>query len=387
MDLYIKNGNVLTGGAFYKANITIQEGRIVSIGDEGNTRSLPELDAAGKRIIPGLIDAHTHGGVGVDVNHADTGDMIKLSQFYASQGVTGYLASIATDSEEATMGSVSEIRGAMAEGGENGAAILGIHLEGPFLSPDYKGAMAERYLKKADIDLFERYLEAAGGTVKYLTVSPEVTGALELIRKAVSLGVVVAMGHSGADYETAMTAIGAGVAASTHTFNGMGLLHQHRPSVMGAALESDIYCEAICDGRHLHPAVVRLLLKTKGYDKVVAVTDSMMAAGLSDGRYVIAANEVEVVDGDAHLVSDGTRAGSTLTMIAALKNLMDFTGESLEKVIPLLTINPARLLHLDDKKGTLEPGKDADMIILDENLDVTAAIVGGKAVYERDPSR
>lgn len=381
MDLFIKNGMVLVGDHFQPMNMIIRDGRIASLGNDINTSSLPELDAGGKHIVPGFIDVHTHGGTGVDVNHATVSNMIELSQFFASQGVTAFLVSLATDSETDTVRAIGEIKKAMPLSAESGAAILGIHLEGPFLCPDYKGAMAEQYLRTTDTALFDSYWEKSGGTIRYLTISPEIAGIQALIRKAADLGVVVAMGHSGADYETAMACIDLGVSASTHTFNGMKPLHQHFPAVTGAALESDIYCEAITDGRHLHPAIVRLMLKTKGYDRVVVVTDSMMAAGLPDGRYMIAANEVDVVAGDARLVLDGTRAGSTLTMIDALKNVMAFTGEKLEKVIPLLTRNPARLLHLDDRKGNLAVGKDADMVILDGNLDVERTLVGGKTVY------
>lgn len=200
--------------------------------------------------------------------------------------------------------------------------------------------------------------------MRYLTVSPEVEGVLEMIAQ-VSKEVAVAIGHSGADYETSMRAIANGAAAATHTFNAMGLFHQHRPAIMGAVLESSVYCEAICDGRHLHPAAVRLLLKCKGWDRVVAVTDSIQAAGLPDGHYKLGVNDVVVLDGDAKLADTGVRAGSTLSQDTALRNLMDFTGKSAADVLPLLTENPARLIGVFEKKGSIEPGKDADLVVLD----------------------
>lgn len=190
----------------------------------------------------------------------------------------------------------------------------------------------------------------------------------------------MAIGHSGADYDTSMKAIENGAASCTHTFNAMKLLHQHFPAIMGAAMESDIYCEAICDGRHLHPGVVRLLIKTKGIDKVVAVTDSIMAAGLPDGNYKLGVNEVVVVDGDAKLASNGVRAGSTLTTGQALKNIMKFTGRPIEEVLQLLTVNPAKLIGVFDKKGSIADGKDADLVILDEENNVTDTFVRGKQV-------
>ena len=182
--------------------------------------------------------------------------------------------------------------------------------------------MPEHLLRKGEPALLRSYQEQAEGCIRYLTASPEVEGVLDLIPAARELGIVTAIGHSGADYETAMAAIATGAAAATHTFNAMQLLHQHRPAILGAVLESDVYCEAICDGRHLHPGIVRLLLKTKGLNRIVAITDSIMAAGLPDGNYHLGVNEVVVEEGDAKLASDGTRAGSTLTQNTALKNLL-----------------------------------------------------------------
>lgn len=381
-DLFLKDGMVLVDGKFQKVNIVVKDGKISELKKGGsNDNNLMELDAAGERVVPGFLDIHTHGGAGVDVNAATAEDVAKVSRFFASQGTTGWLASVLTDTEEQTMWCIKQITRAM-EAETDGAQVLGIHLEGPFLCSAYKGAMPEYLLQKASVPLFEKYQRAAGGKVKYITVSPEVEGVPELIREIHGLGAVIAIGHSGADYETTMKCIQSGAESATHTFNAMKLLHQHSPAIMGAVLESDIYCEAICDGRHLHPGVVRLLLKTKGMDKVIAVTDSIMAAGLPDGKYKLGVNDVEVIDGDAKLVSDGSRAGSTLTTGCALKNLVKFTGKSVEELIPLLTHNPAALLHIDNHKGSIAVGKDADLVILDDNLNVTTTIVRGKLAYE-----
>ena len=214
--------------------------------------------------------------------------------------------------------------------------------------------------------------------MRYLTVSPEVEGVLEMIPAARELGITVAIGHSGADYETAMAAIEAGAAAATHTGNAMRLLHQHQPAILGAVLESDVYCEAICDGRHLHPGTVRLLLKTKGLDRVVAITDSIMAAGLPDGNYHLGVNEVVVADGDARLVSNNARAGSTLTQDTALRNLLAWTGRPLEQLLPLLTENPARLIGVFDRKGSIDAGKDADLVVLSPDNRVETVFLMGR---------
>ena len=181
------------------------------------------------------------------------------------------------------------------------------------------------------------------------------------------------------DLSTSIPNLSTGAECCTHTFNAMKLLHQHFPAIMGAALESDIYCEAICDGRHLHPGTVRLLLKVKGLDKVVAITDSIMAAGLPDGRYKLGVNDVIVEDGDAKL-ENGVRAGSTLTQNVALKNLLAFTGKRLEEILPLLSENPARLIKVYDKKGSIADGKDADIVLLDAENDIADVFVGGNLI-------
>ena len=265
-----------------------------------------------------------------------------------------------------------------------GAAVLGIHLEGPFLSPQYKGAMPESLLRKGDAGWVRRCQQQAGGRIRYITVAPEVEGVPELIR-ALHDEIPIAIGHSGADYATARQAIADGARACTHTFNGMRLFHQHEPAIMGAVLASpDVYCEAICDGRHLHPGTVEMLLRCKGLDRVVAITDSIQAAGLPDGNYKLGVNDVVVVDGDAKLASNGVRAGSTLSQDTALRNIMAFTGHGAEDVLPLLSENPARLLGIFDHKGSIDPGKDADLVVLDDGWQVCRTIVGGVTVYQAE---
>jgi N-acetylglucosamine-6-phosphate deacetylase len=240
-------------------------------------------------------------------------------------------------------------------------------------------------LRKSSMSLLKEYQDRAEGAIRYITVSPEVEGVVDDIPAMRALGITVAIGHSGADYETAWRAIRNGAAACTHTFNAMKLLNQHFPAILGAALESDIYCEAICDGRHLHPGIVRLLLKTKGLDRVIAVTDSIMAAGLSGGTYKLGVNDIVVENGDARLAENNTRAGSTLTQDAALKNLLAFTGRPIEDLLPLLTENPARLIGVFDKKGSIADGKDADLVLLDEKNNVAGVFVGGRCCYNPKP--
>ena len=377
-DTYIINGQVYIGRRFEEKTLKLSGGKLQVIDREAPVpRGAEVIDACGKRVVPGFIDIHTHGGVGVDVNGATVEDLEKLSRFFAGNGTTAWLCSVLTDTEKQTRWCIDQFKAHRA-GGQPTAELLGIHLEGPFLAPAYKGAMPEHLLRRGDPELLRAYQEQAEGGIRYLTVSPEVEGVAGLIPKAKGLGITTAIGHSGADYETSMEAISAGAQAATHTFNAMGLFHQHRPAIMGAVLESDVYCEMICDGRHLHPASVRLLIKTKGLDRVVAITDSIMAAGLPDGKYRLGVNEIVVEDGDAKLASDGTRAGSTLTQDEALRNLLAFTGRPMEELLPALAENPARLIGVFDRKGSIADGKDADLVVLDEEAQVDMVFTRGR---------
>ena len=378
----IRGGNVCENGKFVQKDLCLCNGKIETIAPSVPvTGDCSEIDARGMRIVPGFIDVHTHGGAGMDVNAASAEQLNNtIGKFFASQGTTGWLASVLTDTPEKTFWCIDQVRQASQQPGAY-AQLLGTHLEGPFLSRDYRGSMPEHLLRKGDRDLLLQYIEAGKGTVRYVTMAPEVEGVLDMIPE-ISRHIRVAIGHSGADYETAMAAIKAGAVSCTHTFNGMKLFHQHRPAIMGAALETDIYCEAICDGRHLHPGTVRMLLKCKGIDHVVAITDSIMAAGLPDGKYKLGVNDVVVTDGDAMLADGSSRAGSTLTTGQAVKNVVRFTGRPLEEVLPIFTRNPAALLGLEHQKGTIAPGYDADLVFLDDDLNVMHTIVGGRTVFE-----
>ncbi len=380
MKTFVKNGMVYRNHCFQKADIQIDDGKIQTIGpnlfEEGSTL----VDGTGMWVVPGFIDIHTHGADGVDVNAATGEDFEKICRFQARQGTTSWLASVLTDTKEQTLWCIEQYN-RWKQGEKKGAHLMGIHLEGPFLSTEYKGAMPEHLLQKPNTDLVREYQKAAGGDIRYLTIAPELEGAISFISQMKELGIVVSIGHSAASYETAMEAIKAGAASSTHTGNAMKLLHQRFPAIWGAALESEtLYCEMICDGLHLHPGVIRLTIKAKGLDKVVAVTDSIMAAGLPDGNYKLGVNDVVVKDGDAKLAGKENRAGSTLTTGKALKNLLSFTGKSLEEILPLLTENPARLLGVYDRIGSIEEGKDADLVLLDQKLEVCETMVKGLCV-------
>ncbi len=366
---------VYLDGQFRPASITVEDGVIAAV-EEGRAKGAAELGAG--MLTPGFIDLHTHGAAGVDVNAADEEGLRRIAAFFASQGVTAWHASVLTDTEEVTRRCLSAIRNVMRDG-SGGARLMGAHLEGPFLAREYKGAMPESLLRTGDAAMLRGLEKDFPGVIRYITVSPEVPGVIDMIRE-IADEVVVAIGHSGATYDESMRAIDAGARCITHTFNAMRLFHQHEPAIMGAALESDCWCEAICDGRHLHPGTVRILLKCKGMQRVVAITDSIMAAGLPDGNYKLGVNDVVVKDGDAKLLN-GVRAGSTLTLQQALQNLVRFTGKTAEEVLPLLTANPAEAMRLSGRQGVIAVGADADLTLLDDTLTARRVWSRGEEVY------
>ncbi len=374
---YIVNARVYLGRRFERAVVCVEDGRLrlsERAGEDGTV-----FDADGLRVVPGFIDTHTHGAVGVDVNGASAEELEKISRFFASHGTTAWLCSILTDTQEQTEWCIEQFkRHRTIE--QRGAELAGIHLEGPFLAPEYKGAMPEQLLKKSDIALVRHYQRLAEGNIRYITISPELDGVQDMIPALRELGIVVGLGHSGATCEQAMRAIRLGASVGTHVGNAMRLFHQHEPAIFGAIMESDVYCEAICDGRHLAPASVRMYAKCKGLDRIVAITDSIMAAGLPDGDYHLGVNDVVVVDGDAKLKSNGTRAGSTLTQDAALRNMTAWLSAPLEEILPTLTENPAREMGLWERKGSIADGKDADLVLLDDRCEVRHVFARGRQV-------
>ena len=372
--LYIYNAQLLTEQGFQHGAVLCRDGLIEAMGEVSRPESVPAVDAGGAILAPGFLDLHTHGAVNVDVNDGSAEGLVRIGEFFASRGVTGWLCSILTDTEEQTLRCIRAARTAMKE--TSGARLLGIHLEGPSLSPNYAGAMPPHLLRGGDTALIRRYQEAAEGTIRSMTIAPELPGALDTIRE-LSGEMVISLGHSNATYDQAMAAIDAGAKCITHTFNAMRLFHQHEPGIMGAALERDVYCEAICDGRHLHPGSVRMLLAVKGHNRVLPVTDSIMATGLPDGDYRLGVNEITVTDGDAMLKGKQVRAGSTLTADRALKNLMAFTGEPMEALLPMMSRNPAELLGMP-RLGAIRPGCEASFVLLDETATVLDTYICGK---------
>lgn len=334
------------------------------------------FDLSGYIVLPAIIDVHTHGAAGYDFNTADAGGMDVIINHYRLNGVGSALATVMTDSRENLLRRLSLI----ADFAKNRPDLKGIHLEGPFLARAYKGAMNEKFLLPPDRGFFDEMQQAAGGLVKIVTISPELPGAAEFTKHAVSGGVVVSLGHSGATYAQAMACVDAGAKSFTHTFNAMAPLDHHRPSVALAALLADCYAEAICDGKHLAPEFIRLLLKAKTNGRLVCVTDSTMAAGLNDGEYSLSGLPVSVKNGEVFLTGTATRAGSALSAFDGIKNYMAFTGKSLPDAMPPFTLTPAKLLGLDKTLGSIDEGKQADFIAVKEGK-VAATFINGEKVF------
>jgi N-acetylglucosamine-6-phosphate deacetylase len=374
--LRVSQGVIKEVGAEEKLELVIKECK-----DTGVTI----IDLDGKRLIPGFIDIHVHGGGGFDVMSGDPADIHGLSLYHASRGTTTLLATTLTAPYEVTKKALMSIKKAMEEGSA-GATVAGIHLEGPFLNPARCGAQNPAHIRTPSIEEMRVYQQCADGKIVLITVAPEMPEAMELIRFAVEQRMVVSIGHSAASFECIQEAVNNGASQITHLFNGMNEFHHRELGVPGAALVLDeLAVELICDNIHIHPDLIKLVYRAKPAEKLLFITDCMSAAGLADGNYLLGNLPVMMEGGQVRLVnrdgSTGSLAGSCLTMDLALLNAMKATSLSLEDILPALTINPARQVGLHTRKGSIEVGKDADLVVLGEQLQVIATYVRGQQVY------
>ncbi|MCU1392836.1 MAG: N-acetylglucosamine-6-phosphate deacetylase [Ilumatobacteraceae bacterium] len=364
------------------ATIVVDDGRIESIADGHLVlEGIHIIEADDEIVSAGLIDIHTHGGAGVQAIDGDLGGLQRLSAFYARHGVTGFLGTIGGSRESIVRG----LHGltALIAGPPTGARCLGVHMEGPFISPCCPGAFRMDSIVAPDVDLLERYLALGAGAVSLITLAPEIEGTLDLVRAASAHGVVCSAGHSDATEAQMLAALGAGVTSMTHMFNAMRPLHHREPGIVGVGLtEPAVTVEVIADGVHLHPRLLRLLAMTKGFDGVALITDSIAAAGLDDGTYHFEEQEIVVANGEARLV-DGTLAGSTLTMECAVRNFAAHGGIAWHESLASATEVPARLLGLQQTTGRVEPGLDADLVGFDAAHEVRWTMVGGDIVFRR----
>lgn len=332
-------------------------------------------------LVPGFIDLHVHGANGKDVMDAEEEALFEISHALAMEGVTGFLATTMTADNAHIERVLSHIPTMLRN--KTGAAILGVHLEGPFLAKKKMGAQREDYLQLPDLILFKKWQALAQNTIKLVTLAPELTGALDFIHALRALEVVVSIGHTNATYDETMAAINAGCSHATHLFNAMRGIHQREPGATGAILlANDVTAELIMDGWHIHPAIAEMVLRLKGRERLMLITDAMRAKCLRDGQYELGGQVVNVFAGRATL-NDGTLAGSTLRMPAAIKNMQEFTRCSLVDAVHMATTNPAYLLGLTHRKGSIETGKDADLVVLTDQLDVCLTMREGKIVFTK----
>jgi len=362
----IKNAKILVGRTFVEGDIDFDR----NVKAVGHLEGGGDMDAAGGYVIPGLVDIHTHGAVGEDFSDGKPSGLQPLADYYAAHGVTSYLATTMTLKEPELTSAMRALRDFRKAGG---AKCAGVHLEGPFLCYAKRGAQAAENLHKPDVGLFDRLNEASGGQVKLVTVACEEEGAIPFIQHA-SRQCTVSLGHSTADYDTAMAGFAAGASHATHLYNGMsGFLHR-APGIIGAAFDSGASVELICDGLHIHPSAIRVTHQLFG-DRLNLVSDSLRCAGMPDGEYELGGQPITVKNGKAVLSGTDTLAGSSISLLDAVRNVVRF-GFSLPDAVYAASTAPAMAAGLD--AGRIYVGAPADLAVLDGSLDLKAVFVDGE---------
>ena len=335
-------------------------------------------------VLPGFIDEHIHGAGGADIANCDYATIKKIATTLAKSGTTAFLATPASETEENTLGVVSKVYDYIQAQEKEGAEVVGVHLEGPFLAHKFKGGMVEENLRLPSVETFEKYYEASGKTVKMVTLAPELDGADLLIKRLKELNIVASIGHSAATHNDVLAATSTGASCVTHTYNAQSPLHHREVGVLGSALLLDeLYCELIADTVHVSVPAMQLLVKNKPSDKVILITDSLMAQGLPVGEYGSGGQTI-VVDGTCCRLKNGTLAGTVVPMNGMIRNMVEKVGVPFTQAVDYATINPAQNLNIAHRKGSISIGKDADFAVLDENFDVYMTIRSGEVIYSRD---
>ncbi len=371
--MLLKNAYVLNDDfEFKQEDLRIENGVFAEIGNiKGDG-----IDAEGDYIIPGLIDIHMHGSVFCNCEDDNETSLKKIAEYQASIGTTTFLASYSSIDHDTLIRAVKRAVQAH-EKNFDGAHIAGIHMEGPYISKKYCGAMNLDNIRNPDDKEINEVLDIAGDLLKIVSLAPENEGAMEFIDKYKDR-FAISMAHTDADFEIGKRAIELGASNVTHTFNAMRPLHHRSPNMLGAAFNSNVFMELICDGYHVHPEMVKIAYKLCGADRLVLITDSLAAAGAKDGVYHESGLEIFVKNGKAAL-ANGAIAGGTTPLIKCVRNLVSF-GVPVNKAVKCASINPARAARIDDKYGSITVGKSADCLIVDKELNLKSVIVGGKEI-------
>lgn len=385
-ELLLKNAKIVLEDRVIEGDILTADGIIRDIIEKGSSVK-PEalevensIDLDGKYVVPGFIDVHIHGSNGADAMDGTAEALKTISSYVATKGTTKFLATTLTSSKEELI-NVLKIAAELQNKEIDGATIFGVHMEGPYFDIEYKGAQNEKYMKPATEKEIKEYLDVKPGLVKLMSLSPHTEESIRTVKFLRENGVIVSVGHSAAKFNDVMKAIEAGLSHSTHTFNGMRGINHREPGVAGAALISDkVNAEVIFDKVHIHPEIVRLMLKAKGTDKVVCITDAMAATGLPNGDYKLGELDVYVKDGQARLKSNDSLAGSVLTLDKAFRNVIEL-GYPIYEAVKVTSTNAAKEFGLN--AGVIEIGKEADFAILDNSYNVDMTIVNGNIKYQR----
>ncbi|MDL2225112.1 N-acetylglucosamine-6-phosphate deacetylase [Eubacteriales bacterium OttesenSCG-928-M02] len=385
MAMMIKSSRIYTHRGVVDGGMVVEYGKVKKIYQKDllpTTFDGETVDYGNNRVIPGIIDVHTHGFMGWAADTVDPQDTVKNAMALATVGVTGFLST--NGKWEHTLETNAMVADLM-ETDYPGARILGLHMEGPFINPDRRGGFTDAGMTKPDLDLAKAYYESARGALKYMTLAPELPGNLEIIDYLVEKGVKVGAAHSNATYAQTMEAIERGLSISIHTGNAMGPMHQREVTVMGALLLDDrVDCELIPDFYHVCPEMIQVYLKMKGKERIHLVSDSGSISGVPAGKYQAEGRYIYVEkDGLVHL-EDGTISGSSKYVLFGIQNLVEKLRLPLEDVVVMSGLNPARVLGISHKKGSLLEKKDADFVVIDDDYDVIATYVEGNMAYDRE---
>ncbi|EHL19761.1 N-acetylglucosamine-6-phosphate deacetylase [Peptoanaerobacter stomatis] len=377
-EFYIKSDEIFTLNGVFSGYIKIKDGVIEEISKVAD-ESIEIKDYTGKIVAPGYFDTHVHGYGGHDIMEATKEGLLEISKGIVQTGVTSFLATTLTDTTE-------KLDKACKNVGDNkdfceGAKVQGIFLEGPFFTEEFKGAQNPDYMTNPDINKLSNWKKLSKGLVNKIAIAPERKNSEEFIKDALKLGVKVALGHSNATYEQAKKAVDVGANIFVHTYNGMSPLHHRNPGMVGAALSTEnTYGEVICDGHHVHPAAVKVVMRAKTYDNTLLITDCMMAGGMPEGDYKLGDFDVKVENGTAR-IQNGSLAGSILRLDNAVKNIVKWGLASPFDAVKMASLIPAKSVDLDDKIGSISVGRCADINILDKDMNVLEVYIDGERKF------